>query len=57
MKVSAWVGLLTVVHVCAAEMYTSLLTIRQAMSAERKLIDHLRTYIDQELERLGDIKR
>lgn len=61
MKISAWVccscSLLTVIHVSVGEMYTSLLNIQQAMSVERKLIDSLRTYIDQELERLEDIKR
>lgn len=61
MKVFVWVccscSLLTVIHVSLGEMYTSLLNIQQAMSVERKLIDYLRTYIDQELERLEDIKR
>ena len=59
MKVSVWFccSLLTVIHVCVGEMYTSLLNIQQAMSVEKKLIDYLRTYIDQELERLEDIKR
>ncbi|XP_041797044.1 prolyl 4-hydroxylase subunit alpha-3 [Chelmon rostratus] len=38
-------------------MYTSLLNVKQAISVERKLIDHLRTYIDHEVERLEDIKR
>ncbi|XP_056230413.1 prolyl 4-hydroxylase subunit alpha-3 isoform X2 [Seriola aureovittata] len=41
----------------SGEMYTSLLNVKQAISVERKLIDYLRTYIDQELERLEDIKR
>ncbi|XP_070685651.1 prolyl 4-hydroxylase subunit alpha-3 [Pempheris klunzingeri] len=38
-------------------MYTSLLNVKQAISVEQKLIDYLRTYIDQEVERLEDIKR
>lgn len=42
---------------CAGEMYTSLLNVRQAITVERRLIDHLRTYIDRELERLDDIRR
>lgn len=61
MKVSAWVccscSLLTVIHVSVGEIYTSLLNIKQAMSVERKLIDYLGNYVDQELERLQDIKR
>lgn len=43
--------------VCVGEMYTSLLNVRQAITVERRLIDHLRTYIDRELERLDDIRR
>lgn len=61
MKVSAWVccscSLLTAIHVSVGEIYTSLLNIKQAMGVERKLIDYLGNYIDQELERLQDIKR
>lgn len=43
--------------VCEGEMYTSLLNVKQAITVERRLIDHLRTYIDRELERLDDIRR
>lgn len=43
--------------VCVGEMYTSLLNVKQAITVERRLIDHLRTYIDRELERLDDIRR
>lgn len=52
-------GLLTsaLIPVSFCEMYTSLLHVKQAISVERKLIDHLRTYIDYESERLDDIKR
>ncbi|XP_037835223.1 prolyl 4-hydroxylase subunit alpha-3 [Kryptolebias marmoratus] len=39
------------------EMFTSLQTVKQAIRAEGKLIDHLRTYIDQEAERLQDVRR
>ncbi|XP_076002077.1 prolyl 4-hydroxylase subunit alpha-3 [Genypterus blacodes] len=46
-----------VIPVCAAEMYTSLLNVKQAINVERKLINDLRTYIDRESERLEDIKR
>ncbi|XP_068174384.1 prolyl 4-hydroxylase subunit alpha-3 isoform X2 [Antennarius striatus] len=46
-----------VIHVSVGEMYTSLLNVKQAISVERKLIDYLRTYIDDELERLQDVKR
>uniref|UniRef100_A0A3Q2PG37 Prolyl 4-hydroxylase subunit alpha-3 n=1 Tax=Fundulus heteroclitus TaxID=8078 RepID=A0A3Q2PG37_FUNHE len=38
-------------------MYTSLQNVKQAIHVERKLIDYLRTYIDNEMERLEDIKR
>lgn len=47
----------TVISACVGEMFTSLLNVKQAISAERKLIDYLRTYIDHELERLDDIRR
>uniref|UniRef100_A0A667WF20 procollagen-proline 4-dioxygenase n=1 Tax=Myripristis murdjan TaxID=586833 RepID=A0A667WF20_9TELE len=52
-------GLLTsaLIPVSFGEMYTSLLHVKQAISVERKLIDHLRNYIDYESERLDDIKR
>ncbi|KAM3875103.1 prolyl 4-hydroxylase subunit alpha-3 [Diretmus argenteus] len=52
-------GLLTaaVVPVCVGEMYTSLLNVKQGINVERKLINHLGTYIDREVERLEDIKR
>lgn len=50
-------ALLSVIRVSVGEMYTSLLNVKQAISVERKLIDHLRTYIDHELERLDDIRR
>ncbi|KAM6987961.1 prolyl 4-hydroxylase subunit alpha-3 isoform 2-T2 [Tautogolabrus adspersus] len=46
-----------VIHVSVGEMYTSLLNVKQAIHVERKLIDYLKTYIDQELERLEDVKR
>lgn len=42
---------------CVGEMYTSLLNVRQAVAVERRLIEHLRTYIDRELERLDDVRR
>lgn len=63
MKSSAWLilgwGLLAVAVIppSVAEMYTSLLNVRQAVDVERKLIDYLKTYIDHELERLQDVRR
>ncbi|XP_019723225.1 prolyl 4-hydroxylase subunit alpha-3 [Hippocampus comes] len=42
---------------CAADMFTSLLDVRQAIIVERKLIGHLRTYIDEEWDRLQDVRR
>ncbi|XP_061638180.1 prolyl 4-hydroxylase subunit alpha-3 isoform X1 [Phyllopteryx taeniolatus] len=46
------------VPACAyCEMFTSLLDVRQAIGAERKLIGHLRTYIHAEWDRLQDIRR
>ncbi|XP_029963479.1 prolyl 4-hydroxylase subunit alpha-3 [Salarias fasciatus] len=42
---------------CGGEMFTSLLSVKQAISVERKLIDSLKTYIEHELERLQDIRR
>ncbi|KAM4567186.1 prolyl 4-hydroxylase subunit alpha-3 [Odontesthes bonariensis] len=49
--------IVAVIPKSVGEMYTSLLNIKEAISVERKLIDHLRTYIDHELERLEDVKR
>lgn len=46
-----------VMPVCVGEMYTSLLNVKQAIAVERRLIEHLRTYIDHELERLDDVRR
>ncbi|KAK2846824.1 hypothetical protein Q5P01_009823 [Channa striata] len=48
---------LALVPVCWAEIYTSLLDVKQLISVERKLVDYLRTYIDHEWERLEDIRR
>ncbi|XP_037533793.1 prolyl 4-hydroxylase subunit alpha-3 [Nematolebias whitei] len=42
---------------CWGEMFTSLQNVKQAIRSERKLIDYLRTYIDQESERLQDVRR
>ncbi|XP_066538828.1 prolyl 4-hydroxylase subunit alpha-3 [Hoplias malabaricus] len=39
------------------EMYTSMLSVKQAILSERKLIGYLRTYLDHETERLEDIRR
>lgn len=52
-------GLLTVavLPLSVGEIYTSLLNVKQAIGVEQKLIDYLRTYIDNELERLEDIRR
>ncbi|XP_075892550.1 prolyl 4-hydroxylase subunit alpha-3 isoform X2 [Nelusetta ayraudi] len=46
-----------VMPACVGEMYTSLLNVKQAIAVERRLIEHLRTYIDHELERLDDVRR
>ncbi|XP_076833244.1 prolyl 4-hydroxylase subunit alpha-3 isoform X2 [Brachyhypopomus gauderio] len=40
-----------------AEMYTSVLSVKQSALSETQLIDHLRTYIDSEIQRLEDVKR
>ncbi|CAL9684436.1 unnamed protein product [Knipowitschia caucasica] len=40
-----------------AEIYTSLVNVKQAIIAERKLIDSLKSYIEQESQRLQDIRR
>ncbi|KAK7883076.1 hypothetical protein WMY93_029250 [Mugilogobius chulae] len=42
---------------CGAEIYTSLVNVKDAISAERKLIESLKSYIDQESDRLQDIRR
>lgn len=49
----AWTSL----PLCLAEIYTSLVNVKHAISLERKLIDSLKSYIEQESERLQDISR
>ncbi|XP_061073642.1 prolyl 4-hydroxylase subunit alpha-3 [Conger conger] len=39
------------------EMYTSVKNMQQAISVEKELLNHLRTYIQDETLRLNDIKR
>lgn len=39
------------------EMFTSMMSVNEAVSAERQLIDHLRIYIELEIQRLDDLKR
>ncbi|XP_063060565.1 prolyl 4-hydroxylase subunit alpha-3 [Engraulis encrasicolus] len=39
------------------EIFTSMMNVRQAIDTERKLIHILKSYIDQETERLRDIQR
>ncbi|XP_026992347.2 prolyl 4-hydroxylase subunit alpha-3 isoform X1 [Tachysurus fulvidraco] len=49
-----------ILHVChrsLGEVYTSMMNIKQSILSERQLIDHLRRYLDQETQRLEDIKR
>ncbi|XP_020784324.1 prolyl 4-hydroxylase subunit alpha-3 isoform X2 [Boleophthalmus pectinirostris] len=47
----------TSLPLCRAEIYTSLVNVKHAISAERKLIDSLKSYIEQESDRLQDIRR
>ncbi|XP_050984443.1 prolyl 4-hydroxylase subunit alpha-3 isoform X2 [Labeo rohita] len=39
------------------EMFTSMTSVKQAVIAERQLIDYLRIYLEHETQRLDDIKR
>ncbi|XP_016101313.1 prolyl 4-hydroxylase subunit alpha-3 isoform X1 [Sinocyclocheilus grahami] len=39
------------------EMFTSVMSVKQAVFAERQLLDYLRTYLENEIQRLDDIKR
>ncbi|KAI7800455.1 prolyl 4-hydroxylase subunit alpha-3 [Triplophysa rosa] len=39
------------------EVFTSMMSVNQAVFAETQLIDHLRIYIERETQRLHDIKR
>uniref|UniRef100_A0A8C1VB95 Prolyl 4-hydroxylase subunit alpha-3 n=1 Tax=Cyprinus carpio TaxID=7962 RepID=A0A8C1VB95_CYPCA len=39
------------------EIFTSVMSVKQAVFAERQLIDYLRTYLENEIQRLDDIKR
>ncbi|RVE65069.1 hypothetical protein OJAV_G00131780 [Oryzias javanicus] len=53
-----WASVIAVLLLgCGAEMFTSLQNVKQAISVERKLMENLKTYIDQEQERLEDIRR
>uniref|UniRef100_A0A8C6TFG5 Prolyl 4-hydroxylase subunit alpha-3 n=1 Tax=Neogobius melanostomus TaxID=47308 RepID=A0A8C6TFG5_9GOBI len=47
----------TPLPLCLAEIYTSLVNVKHAISLERKLIDSLKSYIELESERLQDIRR
>ncbi|XP_072320555.1 prolyl 4-hydroxylase subunit alpha-3 isoform X2 [Eucyclogobius newberryi] len=47
----------TSLPLCCAEIYTSLVNVKHAISAERQLIDSLRSYIEEESKRLQDIRR
>lgn len=39
------------------DMFTSMMSVNQAVLAEKQLIDHLRIYIELEIQRVDDIKR
>uniref|UniRef100_A0A9J7X299 Prolyl 4-hydroxylase subunit alpha-3 n=2 Tax=Cyprinus carpio TaxID=7962 RepID=A0A9J7X299_CYPCA len=39
------------------EMFTSMMSVKQAVFAERQLVDYLRIYLEHEIQRLDDIKR
>ncbi|XP_057684992.1 prolyl 4-hydroxylase subunit alpha-3-like [Corythoichthys intestinalis] len=49
--------LCTLAPTCACEMFTSLMDVQQAITVEKKLIGHLRTYIHKEWKRLQDVRR
>jgi len=48
---------LYVLDISFCEMFTSMMSVNQAVFAEKQLIDHLRIYIEVEIQRLDDIKR
>jgi len=48
---------LYVLDISFCEMFTSMMSVNQAVFAEKQLIDHLRIYIELEIQRLDDIKR
>ncbi|XP_043115248.1 prolyl 4-hydroxylase subunit alpha-3 isoform X3 [Puntigrus tetrazona] len=60
---SSYVGLFIFLYVANisdksfGEMFTSMMNVQQAAFAERQLIDCLRTYLENETQRLDDIKR
>ncbi|XP_072546874.1 prolyl 4-hydroxylase subunit alpha-3 isoform X2 [Salminus brasiliensis] len=39
------------------EMYTSMMSVKQAILSERQLVPYLQTYIEHETQRLEDVKR
>ncbi|KAM4701356.1 prolyl 4-hydroxylase subunit alpha-3 [Discoglossus pictus] len=45
------------VRMALADMYSSMANIQQGLSTERVLLQHLKTYIEQETYRLDDLKR
>ncbi|KAJ8403876.1 hypothetical protein AAFF_G00347440 [Aldrovandia affinis] len=56
--ISVWsVISLIMVRPAFGEMYTSVRNVQQAISVERELLNHLRTYIEDETLRLHDMKR
>ncbi|KAL6470889.1 hypothetical protein MHYP_G00195390 [Metynnis hypsauchen] len=52
-----WFVIITVADESLGEMYTSMMSVKQAILSETQLIGYLRTYIDHEAQRLEDIKR
>ncbi|KAI4887264.1 hypothetical protein NFI96_021659 [Prochilodus magdalenae] len=48
---------ITVADKSLGEMFTSMMSVKQAILSERQLIGYLKTYIDHETQRLEDIKR
>jgi len=48
---------LYVLDISFCEMFTSMMSVNQAVFAEKQLIHHLRIYIELEIQRLDDIKR
>ncbi|XP_053564717.1 prolyl 4-hydroxylase subunit alpha-3 [Bombina bombina] len=57
LKLTTVLILLGLFRVLLADMYSSMLSIQQALTTERVLLQHLKTYIEQESHRLNDLRR
>ncbi|KAM9319776.1 prolyl 4-hydroxylase subunit alpha-3 [Gastrophryne carolinensis] len=56
-SIGVWLLLLGFLGGNLADMYSSMQNVQQALEAERVLMEHLRTYLEEESQRLNDLHR